>query len=351
MNFGEFKLDQAHGGILAHRVETPDGILRKGALVDDRAQLLLQSAGYRKITIARLEPGDVTEDDAASILGNLLLTPGLRRSSAVNGRVEVFAARDGLCRTKIEKVTRLNLIDESIALSTLADYSPVNKGDLVASLKIIPFGVSGALLSRVERVLSKENAMLDVKPFHHLKVGLLVTTSPYIKPATIAKTIHVTQMRIMSRGGSVLPHLEVPHDTGRIAIGIRQLVHEGADMILISGASAVADRRDVAPQAILQAGGKISHFGMPVDPGNLLCFGSVGEVPAIVLPGCARSLALNGIDWVLDRLFAGESFGASEIAAMGAGGLLKQTGSRAASRYMDRDGGTLNYPLKTSWPD
>ena len=64
-------------------------------------------------------------------------------------------------------------------------------------------------------------------------------------------------------------------------------------------------RRDVVPAGIEQAGGTIHHFGMPVDPGNLLLFGTIGEKPVIGLPGCARSTKFNGLDQVLQRLLAG----------------------------------------------
>ena len=90
------------------------------------------------------------------------------------------------------------------------------------------------------------------------------------------------------------------------------------------GASAVVDRRDVGPAGIVRAGGDIVHFGMPVDPGNLICLGRIGRVPALVLPGCARSPRLNGIDFVLPRLFAGLPVGAREVVRMGVGGLLKE---------------------------
>jgi molybdenum cofactor cytidylyltransferase len=71
---------------------------------------------------------------------------------------------------------------------------------------------------------------------------------------------------------------------------------------------------------------------MPVDPGNLICFGMIGAVPVIIMPGCARSPALNGIDWVLDRLFAGEAVGPDDVAGMGIGGLLKEIKARPAPR-------------------
>ena len=98
------------------------------------------------------------------------------------------------------------------------------------------------------------------------------------------------------------------------------------------GASAVLDRRDVGPQGIVRAGGEILHFGMPVDPGNLICLGRIGEHPALVLPGCARSPKLNGIDWVLHRLFAGLKVTPADIMKMGVGGLLKEIDVRPLPR-------------------
>src|SRR5206468_11563306 len=91
---------------------------------------------------------------------------------------------------------------------------------------------------------------------------------------------------------------------------------------LVFGASARTDRRDVIPAAIEQAGGTIEHFGMPVDPGNLLLTSKLGSADVIGLPGCARSPKTNGLDFVLWRLAAGLSVGSKEIAAMGVGGLL-----------------------------
>ena len=74
---------------------------------------------------------------------------------------------------------------------------------------------------------------------------------------------------------------------------------------------------DVAPEALWQAGGEVVRFGMPVDPGNLLFLGQIERKPVIGLPGCARSPALNGADWVLQRVGCGvEVVGGLEHADM-----------------------------------
>jgi molybdenum cofactor cytidylyltransferase len=63
---------------------------------------------------------------------------------------------------------------------------------------------------------------------------------------------------------------------------------------------------------------------MPVDPGNLLFLGEVGSRPVIGLPGCARSPALNGADWVLSRVVCGCDVTDADFAQMAIGGLLKR---------------------------
>jgi molybdenum cofactor cytidylyltransferase len=331
MIFARVALDHVRGGILAHNLKTADRVLRKGAVIDDAAFELLRAAGHAEVTIARLEPGDTPEGIAAAQLGERLLTEGLRRSEDVHGRVNLFATESGLLRLEPHAIQRLNDVDESITLATLKDYSVVEAGDMVATLKIIPFAVAAPAMRKAEQIIG-ETQPIQVKPFRAMKVGLALSKLPQLKPAAISQTVKATQARIEAHGGSMLPPIETAHETGAIARAIAELLDQEAQLVLVSGASAVTDRRDVAPAAIVQAGGSVSHFGMPVDPGNLICFGAVGEVPTIVLPGCARSPKLNGIDWVLDRIFAGEPVDRAAISAMGVGGLLKEFPARPAPR-------------------
>jgi len=87
-------------------------------------------------------------------------------------------------------------------------------------------------------------------------------------------------------------------------------------MVFVHGASVIVDRRDVIPQAVEMAGGRVDHFGMPVDPGNMLLLCHLGETPVLGLPGCARSPKVNGFDWVLERLVAGVPVGPQDIMRM-----------------------------------
>jgi molybdenum cofactor cytidylyltransferase len=325
--FGLVPLGQACGGILAHSLTAGDQVLKKGTLLDKRSCQLLRDAGYTQVTVARLQTGDVPEGEAAARLGQSLLAAGLCRSDAVHGRVDILAICNGLLRVDSGAVERFNFTDEAITLATLADRSIVTKGDMVATLKIIPFAVNESGIEAAQAVITGENRVFSVKPFQHLAVGLVLTDLPHLKSTVLTKTIAAIQARVQARGGTLLPPLRTAHETGALTAALQSLM-DNADLLLISGASAVTDRQDVAPRAIVAAGGEITRFGMPVDPGNLICFGKISGKHTIILPGCSRSPSANGVDWVLDRIFAGEDVGKREIAGMGAGGLLRDGETR-----------------------
>jgi molybdenum cofactor cytidylyltransferase len=335
MQFGRVKLAEARGCILAHNLKTPAKLLRKGALIDAKIYKMLEAAGYSEITVARLEPGDIPEGEAAIMLGQALLGVATKRSDDIHGRVNLFATAPGLLRLNTAKIQALNLIDEAITLATLPDYAVVAAGTMIGTLKIIPFAVGFKTMERALALIAGGEPAFTVKPFAALNTALILTTLPQLKAAAIATTIEVTKCRIEARTGFLLRQpITVPHVVAPLTDAIGQF--QDADLILISGASAVTDRLDVAPAAMVAAGGAKIHFGMPVDPGNLICFGEIAGKPVIVLPGCARSPKLNGIDWVLDRIFAGEPVTPATVAGMGVGGLLKEIDSRPAPREKTR---------------
>jgi molybdenum cofactor cytidylyltransferase len=331
MIFGRVPLGQARGALLAHSISVPERVLRKGHLIDDATLAELAAAGVESLIAARLEPGDVPEGEAAARIGEQLVAPGLRRSEDLHGRINLFATAPSLLRIDAARLEALNMIDEAVTFATLPDDTIVDPGTMVATLKIIPFSVPAATMASVAALIAA-GPLITGKPLRPLSVGLILTRLPHLKAAALRATIKATSNRVQRLGGTLLPPVETAHTTAAITPAIRALADQNTDIILISGASAVTDRLDVAPQAIIAAGGKITHFGMPVDPGNLICFGTLDGRPALVLPGCARSEQPNGIDTVLARLFAGEEITSRDIARMGLGGLLKEMKGRPAPR-------------------
>jgi molybdenum cofactor cytidylyltransferase len=332
MKFGPAPLDEARGAIMAHSHRVGERMIRKGAVLDDAALTALRAAGWQEVICARLEPGDVPEDIAADRLAEPLVSPLLARTRAATGRVNLAAEAPGLLCIDGARIDRLNSIDESLTVGTLPDGSVVAAKDLVATIKVIPFAVPGAVLAEAEALARQGGSPLTLHPFRPLKVGLVVTELPGVKESATDKTIEVTARRVAQLGGTLLPAVRCGHEAGAVAGALTGLIAGGADLLLVAGASAVVDRRDVGPSGIVAAGGEILHFGMPVDPGNLICLGRIGARPALVLPGCARSPKVNGIDFVLSRIFAGVPVGPAEIMRMGVGGLLKEIDIRPLPR-------------------
>jgi molybdenum cofactor cytidylyltransferase len=332
MKFGAVPLEDARGAIMAHSQRIGDKMIRKGSLLTDDAIAALRDAGRTDVICARLEPGDVPEDLAADRLATPLISPLIARSRAATGRVNLSAEAPGLLRVDTAKVDRINSIDEALTLGTLPDYAVVAPRDLIATIKIIPFSVPGNVLNVAEALVRQGGSPLTLHPFRRLRVGLVVTELPGLKDSVTEKTIEATEHRVSALSGSLRPAKRTAHEETAIASALEALIAEGADLLLVVGASAVVDRRDVGPAGIVRAGGEILHFGMPVDPGNLICLGRIGNRPALVLPGCARSPKLNGIDFVLARLFAGLKVGPAEMMHMGVGGLLKEIDVRPLPR-------------------
>jgi len=331
MRFGPVPLAEARGAILAHTQRLSGRVLKKGTVLDDDAIAALAAEGHAEVIAAQLEPGDVPEDEAAKRLSDALAAPHLSATRAATGRVNILAGTRGLLVLDRALVDQVNALDEGLTLATLPDHAVVEAKEMLATIKIIPFSVPGQVLAIAELLL-KGGRAIALHPFRPLKAGLVLSTLPGLKDSILDGTVEATRERVEALGGTLLPPETARHDSAAIAEALSRLSKQGAELLLVAGASAVVDRRDVAPSAILRLGGRIEHFGMPVDPGNLLCLGRIGETPAMVLPGCARSPKLNGFDWVLQRLFAGRPVTSRDIMGMGVGGLLKEIETRPMPR-------------------
>ena len=332
MKFGEVPVAEAEGAILAHSLRLGTIALKK-ARVLSRADLdLITEAGLSRIVVARLEAGDVGEDEAARLVAASAAGDEIEPAAPFTGRANLFAKARGLLVFDRERLDRLNLVDEAITLGTLPPFAVVEPRMMVGTVKIIPFAAPAEAVERCVEAARSVGPLLRVAPFQPHSVGLIQTRLPGLKESILDKTREVTEGRLNALGCRLVVEERCGHETAELAPLIRDAMGHGIDILLIHGASAILDRRDVIPAAIVAAGGRVDHFGMPVDPGNLLLLGHVNARPVLGLPGCARSPKVNGFDWVLERLVAGLPVGPAEIMRMGSGGLLAEIPSRPLPR-------------------
>jgi molybdenum cofactor cytidylyltransferase len=332
MKFGAVPVAEALGATAVHSIRTGSLVLKKGTLIRAEEIAALQAAGVTEIVVSRLEPGDVSEDEAAADIAAALKGDGVRLDRAFTGRCNLFADRAGVLVVDRDAIDRLNRVDEAVTAATLAAYKPVVEGEMIATVKIIPFAVTAAARDKALAEASRAKPVIRVAPYTIKKVGIVSTLLPGLAPKVIDKTLKITEARIAPAGATIVAEKRVPHDQAALAKAIAEVRAAGAELVIVFGASAIADRRDVIPMAIETAGGEIEHFGMPVDPGNLMLVGRIDGEPIVGAPGCARSPKENGFDWILMRLLAGLAVTRSDITGMGVGGLLMEIVTRPQPR-------------------
>jgi molybdenum cofactor cytidylyltransferase len=332
MKFGAVPPRDAEGAIAVHSIRKDGMVLKKGTLVGKPEIAALEAAKVSEIVVARLEPGDVAEDVAAAEIAAAVAGEGVHVDRAFTGRANLFAEHAGVLVVDRQGVDALNDVDPAITFATLNAYAPVVAGKMIATVKIIPFAVASAARDRAVEAARGARPIVRVAPFRVRKVGIISTVLPGLADKVIEKTLKVTAERLAPAGAEIVAERRVPHETKALARALDEVLKAGAEMVVVFGASAIADTRDVIPAAVESIGGHIEHFGMPVDPGNLLLVAEANGRPVLGAPGCARSPKENGFDWVLMRLLAGLPIRRSDITGLGVGGLLMEIVTRPQPR-------------------
>ena len=311
---------EAEGAILAHSHRVAGGRLRKGTVLGAGEVEALRAVGAAEVVVARLEAEDMGEDAAAAALAGALCGDGLSVRAAFTGRANLHAEGPGVLRVDRAAIDAVNAVDPMLTVATLPEWQRVEAGTMAATVKVIAYGVAAEAVRRAcaaaRGALSRRAPAVD-------RADLLVTTLNGAATGAEAVIARLTRL------GVRCAVREVPHHEAALAAALGAGT---APLRLILTASATSDPDDVGPTATRAAGGAVERVGMPVDPGNLLFLGTLGDATVIGLPGCARSPKLNGADWVVERVVCGVPVTAADIAGMGVGGLLGEIPTRPQPR-------------------
>ncbi len=331
MKFGIVAVHDALGGILAHSVQVGARRLRKGLFLSQNEIDGLLGAGLKEVTVARLECGDLDENEAAMVLAEALVPDPkkshLELTAPFTGRVNLVANRPGVAVMDVDALIALNAVNAMITLATVPPFQQVGAGQMVGTVKIISYGVTR---TDVVAAAKASEAAIWLAPVVLRTASLIITDIP---GGPGDKGQRAVAARVEALGMLLVETQIVAHQTDALA---RAIAKSTGELVLILTGSATSDLYDVAPEALRCAGGHVERFGMPVDPGNLLFLGHLSGKPVIGLPGCAKSPALNGADWILARIACGIDVSHEDIAKMGVGGLLKEIPTRPMPRERRR---------------
>ena len=323
--------EAAVGHLSVHAIRTASVTVKKGAILSAEDAGHLREAGIEHVICAIADDDDIHEDEACEILAAVLKTAHITATTPATGRVNFTCQMLGVLRYDRQLLKQINMIDEGITLAFVQHNQLLATGDMVATLKIIPFYICRRAVEQVADILQKQ-ALFSFHPLASKQACLIQTRFDHQPVSLFEATEAVTRERLANLGAPLIDTAIIDHNAEALKTALLRASDSDAQLILVTGASAIAHRDDLIPTAITEAGGKIDHFGLAVDPGNLLMLGQLGGKMVIGMPGCARSPKLNGFDWVLQLFFAGLPLDKDELAEMSAGGLLMEIASRPLPR-------------------
>jgi molybdenum cofactor cytidylyltransferase len=334
MKFATLPLSETVGSILAHQCVDAEGrkLLGKGQRITVEDVSRLRGHGITHLAVVTLDTDDLDENEAARRIGTVIAGEQVQMSAPGVGRANLTAAATGVLRIRVSVLERLNTIDEGITIATLREHSLVQAGQLIALVKIIPYAMPLARVADVEALAREAGGVLSVRPLQARSVGMIIT-GPAAQHTQLSDSfVPPARTRIEHLGSHLTQITTVEHTEATIAAALDAQQQAGCEVILVAGIAATIDREDVVPRALRLARGSVAHFGVPVDPGNLLMLGYIGDTAVIGAPGCVKSLKTNVIDLILPRLFAGERLTRADLVAMGHGGLLDDIAERPMPR-------------------
>jgi molybdenum cofactor cytidylyltransferase len=335
--FGPVPIGRAQGKLLGHNVADAVGrpALHKGRPLSAADVNLLRALGRTVVYVAEPGPDDVGEGVAARRVAEAACGAGLRLVGPTAGRANLLATTLGVLRVDVARLLRINE-GEGITIATAERDKPVREGQVVATIKVIPFAVPEAAVQAGEGAAREGGALLRVDPLPQREVALLLSGSASAEARVVAAFAPPLRRRVEALGSRLgtVGYVPLDEESGENALAesLRRAAADGVGLILLAGETAIVDRHDIAPRALERAGGEVVAFGAPVDPGNLLMLGYLGGVPVVGAPGCSRSPKANVIDLVLPRLLVGDRLGRADLAALGHGGLLEDVKERPMPR-------------------
>ena len=215
MKFGQVPVEEAIGALAAHSVRAGEMVVKKGTLVTAEIAMRLKQAGVETIIAARFEPGDIAEDEAAFRLAHALAGSNVVVEAPFTGRSNLYAEASGVLLIDVDAINGLNAVDEAMTAATLPAYKPVVAGEMVGTVKIIPYAIPDVLLKKgIDRI---GKGALRVAPYTRRSVGVVSTVLPGLKPSVIDKTLAVLGRRLEPAHARIVQDRRVPHEATALA--------------------------------------------------------------------------------------------------------------------------------------
>jgi hypothetical protein len=321
------------GAILARDVTVGGKRWSKGRRLsgEDLLALAVEEPGPA-VTVLVATGNELHEDEAALRLAKAVAGSGLDVRGPNQSRLDLVSSVAGVVTVRIAELERINRLDP-LEVFTVYDGQIVEKGDLVASVKVAPHLVDAGVIEAGARIAGfGSQPIVSVSPFLARRVGVVVKQS--VRATARERFEASVRAKVEGLGSQILDIVYVDDDPDAVETALGRFTRgaDTADLVLTAG-SASTDPEDAFFLAIAELGGRVVRRGVPSHPGSMLWLARVGGTSILGLPTCGAYSKATAADLLLPRLLAGEPASEATVAKLGHGGILTRDQRFRFPRY------------------
>ena len=294
---------------------------KRGHVITDADVPALLDLGKKHVFVWEENAGEIHEEDAALRLAAMAPVDGAHYVGPSEGKMQLIADERGMFRVDTELLRRINAIGD-ITVVSIPDHFPVEKGDRLASMRIVPLVARASEIEEAE-ALCNGKKLLGLRPYRSLKVGVIVTGSEVYSGRIQDRFEPVVRTKMTKYPAEILGVTLCDDDVDMITAAARAYLDKGAQLLIFTGGMSV-DPDDVTPAAVRALGADVVTHGAPAQPGNMTLVAYLGDAAILGIPGAAISMPTTLFDALLPQVFAGDRFTKEELVALGDGGLCLQ---------------------------
>ena len=318
-------VEQAVGMKLCHDItKMVDGFkgaaFRRGHVIREEDIEELLNIGKKTVFVWEENAGEIHEEDCALRMAAMAPVQGAHYTAPSEGKVLLMADTRGMLRVDTELLREINSIGD-ITISTLPDHYPVESGARLASMRIVPLVTKEEQIIAAER-LCAQRKLLDLRPYAHKKIGVIITGSEVYSGRIKDKFEPVVRRKMESYPAEILGVTICDDDLDMIINSAKAYLAKGADFLIFTGGMSV-DPDDLTPTAIRRLGAQVVSHGVPSQPGNMTLVAYLSDVAILGVPGAAISLPTTIFDVLLPQIFTGDKLTKDDLIRLGDGGLCQ----------------------------
>ena len=318
-------VEQAVGMTLCHDItKMVDGFkgaaFRRGHVIREEDIEELLNIGKKTVFVWEENAGEIHEEDCALRMAAMAPVQGAHYTAPSEVKVLLMADTRGMLRVDTELLREINSIGD-ITISTLPDHYPVESGARLASMRIVPLVTKEEQIIAAER-LCAQRKLLDLRPYAHKKIGVIITGSEVYSGRIKDKFEPVVRRKMESYPAEILGVTICDDDLDMIINSAKAYLAKGADFLIFTGGMSV-DPDDLTPTAIRRLGAQVVSHGVPSQPGNMTLVAYLSDVAILGVPGAAISLPTTIFDVLLPQIFTGDKLTKDDLIRLGDGGLCQ----------------------------